>query len=194
MKDTLYRWDTELLIWVNSFGRESTDSFWLVVTEIWIWFPMFLFIVYLFFRHLSRANAVIASSFFVATGVLTLFVKAITKYSFKRLRPCNVEELAVSLRVLLCKDSFSFFSGHASFSFAIITFTVLALQKEIKWVYIFYLWPVLFALSRMITGVHYPSDIIVGAGVGIVLGILTHSIYKKEWIKLPKFIEDKINF
>jgi len=71
---------------------------------------------------------------------------------------------------------------------------VLALQKEIKWIYILYLWPVIFALSRMITGVHYPSDIIVGAGVGIVLGIITHSVYKKEWIKLPKFIEKRINF
>jgi len=136
----------------------------------------------------------LASSFFVGTGVLTLFVKEVTKLGFKRLRPCNVEELAVSLRVLLCKDSFSFFSGHASFSFAIITFTVLALQKEIKWIYILYLWPVIFALSRMITGVHYPSDIIVGAGIGIVLGMITHGIYKKEWIKLPRFIEKRINY
>lgn len=194
MKNTLYRWDTELLIWINSFGKERSDWFWLLVTEIWIWIPLFLFIVYLFFRNLGRINGFIASSFFVGTGVLTLLVKSVTKYGFKRLRPCNVEELAVSLRVLLCKDSFSFFSGHASFSFAIITFTVLALQKEIKWIYLLYLWPILFALSRMITGVHYPSDIVVGTGVGILVGIITHSIYKKEWIKLPKFIEEKINF
>jgi len=100
MIDTLHRWDTDLLIWVNSFGKERSDWFWLLVTEIWIWFPLFLFIVYLFFRHLGRINGFLASAFFVGTGVLTLFVKSITKHSFKRLRPCNVEELAVSLRVL----------------------------------------------------------------------------------------------
>lgn len=193
MKDTLYRWDTDLLIWVNSLGTESTDAFWLLVTSVWTWFPLFFFIVYLFLRNLNRTNALLATFFFGATGVATLAVKYITKFSFKRLRPCNVEELAASLRILLCKDSFSFFSGHASFSFAIITFTVLALQKEIKWVYVFYLWPVLFALSRMITGVHYPSDIIVGTGVGIVIGVVMHSIYQKEWIKLPKVVREKLS-
>jgi|SRR5690554_927420 len=193
MKDTLYRWDTDLLIWVNSFGTESTDAFWLLVTSVWTWFPLFFFIIYLFLRNLNRTNALLATFFFGATGVATLVVKYITKFTFKRLRPCNVEELAASLRILLCKDSFSFFSGHASFSFAIITFTVLALQKEIKWVYILYLWPVLFAISRMITGVHYPSDIIVGTGVGIVIGVVMHSIYQKEWIKLPKFVQEKLS-
>ena len=193
MKDTLYRWDTDLLIWINSFGTESTDAFWLIVTSVWTWFPLFFFIVYLFLRNLNRTNALLATFFFGATGVATLAVKYLTKFYFKRLRPCNVEELAASLRVLLCKDSFSFFSGHASFSFAIITFTVLALQKEIKWVYILYLWPVLFAISRMITGVHYPSDIIVGTGVGIVIGVVMHSIYQKEWIKLPKFVQEKLS-
>lgn len=193
MMDTLYRLDSDLLIWINSFGTESTDSFWLTVTSIWTWIPLFAFIVYLFFRYLNRENAVLATIFFGGTGILTLVVKTITKLSFQRLRPCNVEELAASLRVLLCKDSFSFFSGHASFSFALITFTILVLQQKTKWIYALYLWPVLFALSRMITGVHYPSDIIVGAGVGILVAIITHSVYKKEWIKLPSFIQEKLN-
>lgn len=193
MEDLLYRWDSDLLIWINSFGTESTDAFWLLVTSIWTWIPLFIYIVYLFLRHLNRQNAILATLFFGATGILTLVVKTITKLSFQRLRPCNVEELAASLRVLLCKDSFSFFSGHASFSFALITFTVLVLRKEIQWVYFLYLWPILFALSRMITGVHYPSDIIIGAGVGIVVAMLMHWIFKKEWIKLPSFIKEKLN-
>lgn len=193
MKDTLYRLDSDLLIWINSFGTDNTDTFWLIITSIWTWIPLFAYIVYLFLRHLNRQNAILATLFFGATGILTLVVKTITKLSFQRLRPCNVEELAASLRVVICKDSFSFFSGHASFSFALITFTVLALQKEIKWVYVLYLWPILFALSRLITGVHYPSDIIVGAGVGILVAILMHAIYKKELIKLPSFIKEKLN-
>lgn len=193
MKDTLYRWDSDLLIWINNLATESSDTFWLIVTSIWTWIPLFAYIVYLFLRHLNRQNAILATFFFGATGILTLVVKTITKLSFQRLRPCNVEEFADSLRILICKDSFSFFSGHASFSFAIITFTVLVLRKEIKWVYMLYLWPILFALSRLITGVHYPSDIIVGAGVGILVAMIMHSIFKKEWIKLPPFIIEKLN-
>lgn len=193
MNNTLYNWDVQSLLWVNSFGSESTDSFWLLVTNIWTWMPLFICIVYLFFRYLNREKALLATAFFGATGVATLAVKTITKMSFQRLRPCNVEELAANLRVVLCKDSFSFFSGHTSFSIALITFTVLVLVKEIKWVYFLYIWPFLFALSRLIIGVHYPSDIIVGAGVGFLVGIIMHWIFEKEWIKLPSFVQEKLH-
>ena len=193
MKESLYRLDSDLLIWINSFGIESMDSFWLYVTSIWTWIPLFVFIVYLFLRHLNRQDAFLATMFFGATGVAVLAVKTMTKMLFQRLRPCNVEELAASLRVLLCEDSYSFFSGHASFSFAITSFAVLSLRKEMKGASMLYIWPILFALSRMIAGVHYPSDIIVGAGVGLIVGAAMHAIYQKKIIKLPAFLINKFN-
>ncbi|SRR5690554_2106060 len=194
MKETLSRWDIDLLIWINSLGSESTDTFWLYVTSVWTWFPLFILIVILFFIHLTREKAVLATLFFGGTGMLALFIKELTKRGFERLRPCNVEELAASLRVLTCKDSFSFFSGHASFSFALITFTVLVLRRRVKWIQLTFIWPILFAVSRMISGVHYPSDIIVGAGVGILVGIFTNALYQKDLIKLPRFIQEKLRF
>jgi undecaprenyl-diphosphatase len=46
-------------------------------------------------------------------------------------------------------------------------------------VYFSFIWPILFAGSRIYVGVHYPSDIIVGALVGSVLALLGYwgSVY-----------------
>jgi|SRR5699024_1629890 len=192
MSETFFRWDNELLIWINNLATDKTDSFWLGVTNTLVWFPLFLFIVILFFVYFDKNKAILASMFFGGTGFLVLIIKEITKQFFKRLRPCNVEELADSLRILTCKDSFSFFSGHASFSFAIITFTVLVLRHKTKWIYLTWIFPLLFATSRMITGVHFPSDIIVGAIIGALVGILMHSLLEKDWVKLPSFVEKKL--
>jgi undecaprenyl-diphosphatase len=39
-------------------------------------------------------------------------------------------------------------------------------------VYLAFIWPILFAGSRIYVGVHYPSDILVGAFVGSILAVL----------------------
>lgn len=192
MEETLYRWDIDLLLWINSLGKESTDAFWLATTKTILWTPLFILIVFLFFKYFDRKKAVLSTLFFGGTGFLILVIKELTKQFFERLRPCNVEDLAASLRVLTCKDSFSFFSGHASFSFAIITFCVLVLHRETKWIYLTWIFPILFATSRIIVGVHYPSDILVGGIIGILVGMFTHWMWKKDIIKLPSFVEKKL--
>jgi len=46
-------------------------------------------------------------------------------------------------------------------------------------------WVVLFALgvawSRVYNGVHYPSDVLVGIGLGVSLGLLTLGLAEKAW-------------
>ena len=56
---------------------------------------------------------------------------------------------------------------------------VLILRHRYKWVYIFYLWPILFATSRVYVGVHYPSDLAAGAFVGVIIAIIIYKICKK---------------
>jgi undecaprenyl-diphosphatase len=55
----------------------------------------------------------------------------------------------------------------------------LFLRKKVKWCWIFYVWPLLFALSRIYLGVHYPVDIIVGAIVGLLAAFAFYRLYKR---------------
>ena len=98
---------------------------------------------------------------------------------WQRIRPNNIDSLYCVLRVLKHPTSYSFFSGHASSSFCIVVYLVLCIRKLNPWVYLSFIWPILFAGSRIYVGVHYPSDLIMGALVGGVLALLGYwgSVY-----------------
>jgi undecaprenyl-diphosphatase len=166
MWNELLQWDRETFIYLNSLGIESYDGFWSVVTEIHTWIPLFLFFIFLFFWKFSRKEAL----FSVLTVILlALFITLIThwtKVAVGRLRPNNDLEINALIRILKTPTDFSFFSGHASSSFSITVLVFLFLRKKWKWSVLFFIWPILFCLSRIYVGVHYPLDIIVGALVG----------------------------
>lgn len=179
MLDALKEWDRELFIWFNSLGIENYDSFWLFVTQVETWFGFFIyFFILIFYFYGFKKGAIVILSLCV-TAVLTIILTDLTKEYVARLRPNNVEALGELIRILQKPTNYSFFSGHASSSFAITTFVVLSLRKHHKLVYLFYIWPLLFVMSRLYVGVHYPSDIFVGAAVGTTIAFLIWWICKK---------------
>ena len=105
----------------------------------------------------------------VACGVLAAFVASVTfmalKRRFRRRRPCDIAPHPV-VRVRP-PDAFSFPSGHTMNAFAIAT--VLAVRFPA-------LSPALFLLaaaigaSRVVLGLHFASDVGVGAALGALIG------------------------
>ena len=120
------------------------------------------------------------------TGLATIAINGgITlalKYSVNRDRPF------VTYPDIIQKSkagSPSFPSGHTSSAFA--TATSLSLVYP-KWYIIApsYTWAGTVGYSRMHLGVHYPSDVLVGALVGAGSAWLTHAVNKKLNIKSRK--------
>lgn len=166
MLERLMEWDRDLFVFLNSLGIERFDGFWIFVTRIDSWTFLFVFFILLLFYYYKWKEAMFVSLFVVTTFLVTLFLTDSTKEFVARLRPNNVEAFADLIRILQKPTTYSFFSGHASSSFSITTFMVLAIRSFTRWIYLAYLWPLLFVLSRIYVGVHYPSDILIGALVG----------------------------
>lgn len=83
---------------------------------------------------------------------------------FQRVRPCHV---LPGVHLLVgCTDSFSFPSSHAVNNFA-GAFFFSHFYPKMK--YAFYTGAFLMAISRVFCGVHYPSDILGGAVIGILI-------------------------
>mgnify|MGYP001558745976 FL=1 len=72
---------------------------------------------------------------------------------------------------LLTESSWSFPSGHATFFFALAT-AVYFYNK--KWGIGFFIATIFITVSRVIAGIHYPSDIIGGAFIGILVAYATY--------------------
>jgi len=179
MLERLNEWDGKLFVFLNSLGVEQYDNFWIFVTNIKHWIPLYIFFFVLYFITFHWKKAFLSSTFLLLTFYVTfVFTNLIKNYS-SRLRPNNNPDLSDIIRILQTPDNYSFFSGHASVSFAVTTFFVLSLKSSYKWIYLFYLWPFIFVTSRIYVGVHYPSDIIVGTMIGIIFGFLGFKIFKK---------------
>ena len=116
---------------------------------------------------------------FVAILVaLTDQVTNLFKYGFERLRPCNNTEINSFIRVVQVRKSFSFFSGHAANTMAVVAFLFPILKHHFKYFGLLFLWPLIFAYSRIYLGLHYPIDIICGYLCGIITGFLMFKLYQ----------------
>jgi membrane-associated phospholipid phosphatase len=70
-------------------------------------------------------------------------------------------------------DPYAFPSGHATLSFALATSITLS---QPRWYVAVptYMWATSVATSRVWLGVHYPSDVLVGALLGTAVGVAVH--------------------
>lgn len=179
MLEAILEWDRETFIYLNNLGIEEYDAFWSTITNITTWIPLYIAFFILIFYKYPKKHAFSTVLTVLLLVVVILSATEITKEFVARLRPNNDTEVNTLIRILKSPTNFSFFSGHAASSFGITTFIVLVLRSHFKWVYLFYLWPLLFASSRIYVGVHYPVDIIVGTIVGVSLAFLFYFLLRR---------------
>jgi undecaprenyl-diphosphatase len=175
--------DKELFVFLNSLGDKSYDSLWLAVTSPLYWLPFFAIILLLLQKQLGGRKLLYFIGF---TAVLILISDQsanLFKWYFHRIRPCNVEDLKASIHVVKSSSSFGFYSAHASNSMAAILFVYLVLRKKFTTTYGLFLFPLLFAYSRIYIGVHYPLDIFTGYAFGAIYGYLCYRLYSKYILK-----------
>lgn len=169
--------DKSLFIFLNNLGSQPFDGFWLLVTKQFNWIPFFLLLLFILYKKVGSKQLLIA---LLTIALLLTFTNEITdlvKFSVQRIRPCNEEELKGLIRIVKDSDTFSYFSGHAANSIAAMMFVFLILRRYYKYSYLIFLYPLIFAYSRIYLGLHYPLDIISGYIFGSLTGLLFYRIY-----------------
>ncbi|PZO30699.1 phosphatase PAP2 family protein [Flavobacterium macrobrachii] len=171
--------DKEVLVYLNNLGSETYDGLWLIITKQIYWTPFFLFIFYLLQKKIGWKKF---GYYILFTAVLLLICDQtvnLFKYGFERLRPVNDTEINGLLRIVKTSKSFSFFSGHATNSMASTVFMVMVLRKYYKHAYLLFLFPLIFAYSRIYLGLHFPTDILTGYVFGATMGFVCYKLYQK---------------
>lgn len=178
MLEKILSLDTELFVYLNSLGSETYDGLWLFITKQINWIPLFLLLGYLIFKKLGAKQTLYLLLFVAILLTITDQTTNLFKNGFQRLRPCNNPDINTFIRVVKKSNSFSFFSGHAANTMAVATFIYFNFKGQIKYLGFLFLWPLIFAYSRIYLGLHYPLDILTGYLCGFILGFFMLKIYK----------------
>lgn len=178
MLDKVLSFDENLFIFLNGLGSDKYDGLWLIITKQTSWIPLFIILLYLIFKKLGTKQTLYLLIFVAVLLVFTDQITNLFKNGFQRLRPCNNPEINSIIRVVQSRKSFSFFSGHAANSTAVTTFLYLIFKKNFNYFWLLFLWPLIFAYSRIYLGLHYPIDIIFGYMFGALMGFLMFNLYQ----------------
>lgn len=164
--DRLIAFDKALFSWLNlELTHPLLDSFMPWVTDRENFFiPLALVglgLIILGGRK-ERKALLLAILVLVITDPTSSFLKG----QIQRIRPCNIEEM---VKVLVgCTHSFSMPSSHAANIFG-VSITLSLFYKKLSPLFLFIAF--LVAYSRVYVGVHYPSDVVAGAVLGISLSL-----------------------
>lgn len=165
--DSVREWDVAgfHLITIN-LQNGLFDSLMPFITDKWNFLaPLALLLLYLIFFR-PRKELILAMSA-AALVLLADGTTQILKDMVQRIRPCHVFQQINLLHGAICTGSFSFPSNHASNTFALAAFISynyrrLAIPS--------FLAACLVGYSRIYLSTHYPTDVLAGAALGMLLG------------------------
>ena len=191
MLEKIISLDKQLLVFLNSFGSETFDPFWLVATKQANWTPFFIVLLVFIYKKLGTKQTLIIVLLVAILLTVNNNLTELVKHYFQRLRPCNDLDVKDIIRNVKPSQTFSFFSGHSSNSAATMTFLYLIMKDYYKHFWLVILFPLTFAYSRIYLGLHFPIDILTGFTVGSIMGFLFYKFYqfvqKKYFQKINPF-------
>ncbi len=178
--DALIQLDQRLTLWLNQLGTPAWDPFWLLLSDIKIWFPAYAVVMGCLIWKLGWKKGLAVILSLVVMVVLIDQTANAVKDGVGRLRPCfNAWMIANGIRTPygVIRPLYGFFSGHAanSFGFAITSYLGFQLNDP-KHSYKIYgwgvfIWAALLSVSRIMMAAHFLGDILVGTCYGLAVGL-----------------------
>ena len=177
----ILEFDKELFLYLNSFHNNFWDTIMLMVTRKETWAPLYLIIIFYVVKN-YRNKSILILLFMGLTILASDQISVLIKESVQRLRPVHEPAIADIVHNVFRKGGLhGFVSSHATNMFAIFIFTT-RIFKNRSYFFLMLFWAAIISYSRIYIGVHYPLDIIGGAFLGCLLGVIFY--------KLLMFIEN----
>ena len=175
-------WDWGLFEFLNFDGPAWFDSTMTKASGMMVWIPLYVLIIYLVWRRYSWRGII---AFIVALGAAILIadlVAGIFKHqgplkdlwaSFPaRLRPMHTPEgIDFATNGYYTKNLYGTVSGHTSTIVAIALLSSVVVSRE-WFTALMVCVTLLICYSRIYLACHFPQDILLGATVGIVAGLI----------------------
>jgi len=189
----IFWFDEAILIRIHSWSHPYLDVLMVFISKLGYWWglvPLDLSLSLWLIVKRKRTEAL----FFILSTAGAAILNSLTKWYFERQRPALWMSPVV-------EHNFSFPSGHAMASMALVVAVVVLLWSS-RWRYWVVsggsLFVILVCYSRLYLGVHYPSDILAGvlASLAWVMGLylifyhpVSRAVARRTFKKLTKVFD-----
>ena len=184
------QFERELFLMLNGSQSAFWDNVMYIYSYMFTWIPFYLCFFFIFAYKKHWKEIALA---FAAVGLIVLFCdqlsSGIAKPFFQRFRPTHHPDFKDIVAIVFDYrgGKYGFFSGHAANSFGFATLISLMFRNRTLTITM-YIFAAITAYTRIYLGVHFISDIVVGAIVGIAVGFLVYELYilgRKYCSKIP---------
>ena len=179
--DRLSSIDSDLFLFLNGLHADWMDTVMITITKMWVWLPLYLLLIYWTVKQYGKRCWWVFLAVVLVVLCSDQLASHVCKPLFHRLRPCynvDLQEL-IHLPQGMAGGRYGFVSSHAANTFAIAAFLTAALRTNRRWMgLVLYLWAFLSSYSRIYLGFHYPGDILCGALLGILIGLIFWKLFQ----------------
>ena len=168
-----------LFFFLNGSDSSFWDQFLYLYSYKWTWIPFYLCFLFVFtYRKNWKEILLILLSVSFVILLCDQITSSFFKPTFERFRPTHHPDFYEEVKTVLGYrgGKYGFISGHAANAFGFATFTAMLFKNRI-YTGMILLFALVNAYSRVYLGVHFVSDIVVGALVGIMIGYIIYKLY-----------------
>ncbi len=172
--------DEKWLLAINHNYNPAWDNIMWFASQTESWIPFYLLLFALLIVVYKRDSLLMILMILPLVLATDQVSSSIIRPLFMRPRPSHTPGLEYMLHYV--KDyhggSYGFISSHSCNTFGLATYLTIVTFRRLRWMpLLMYPWAMFVCYSRMYLGVHFPTDIIVAALLGMLIAWLISKLY-----------------